>query len=145
MQDLERLVELEALCFDPVRRDPRSTLRRSLLNARHETWILDGPGGKPLAALFLRRVRKSLRIYSLATHPDLRGQGWGNRLLDWSISRALDFGASPLMLEADASNPGLVSWYERHGFRRIQLLPSYYAPGRDAWRLAREIDPSRAS
>lgn len=145
LEDLERVLELEALCFDPVRRDSRSTIRRSLANPRHEAWVLGGPGDKIDAALFLRHVRNALRVYSVATHPMLRGQGWGNLLLDWAISRAVAQGKDSVTLEADASNPELMAWYERHAFRRARFLPSYYAPGRDAWRLAREIDPSRAS
>lgn len=146
LEDLQKLLELEALCFDPVRRDSPLTVRRSLGNPRHEVWVLDGPGGRLNAALFLRPERKALRIYSVASHPSLRGQGMGNLLLDWAISRGLERGVCRLVLEADAANPDLVGWYERHAFQRSRLLGSFYAPGRDAWRLERELHPSlRAS
>lgn len=145
VEDLKRLLDFEALCFESSRRDTPSTIRRTLTSQRDEVWILDGPSDRIDASLYLRLQQKALRIFSVATHPDLRGKGWGNRLLDLSLSRAQAHGKRLLTLEADASNPDLVGWYERHTFRKARLLPSYYAPGQDAWRLVREVDPSRPS
>lgn len=138
-------MELEADCFDLDRRDPPYLIRRSLAHSRHEVWIAEGPEEKIDAALFLRHLPKATRIYSVASRPAVRGQGWGNFLLDWAMFRASAEGKCRLTLEADASDRELLAWYERHGFERRRLLTSYYAPGRDAWRLVRELDPSRAS
>jgi ribosomal protein S18 acetylase RimI-like enzyme len=145
VEDLKQLLQFEALCFEPTRRDTPATICRILTNPRHEVWVLDGPEERIDASLYLQPIRNALRIFSVATHPILRGQGWGNRLLDWTIARAVMHGKKRLTLEADAGNSELIAWYERHAFQRTRLLPSYYAPGQDAWRLVRELDSSRAS
>ncbi len=118
------------------------TIRRSLANPRHEVWVAEqnGVAGELAGALFLRRKGRTLRLHSLAVHPDRQGGGIGRRLLDIAFRRVAETGADRMVLEADASRPQLVAWYERHGFRKLRRLPGYYGEGRDAWRL--ECRPS---
>lgn len=134
--DLDHLLALEQDCFDPDRRDTRETIRNSLRNAQHETWIGSEFGDHRIgAALFLRKTRKTLRVYSLSTHPDLRGQGWGNHLLAFAYVRAQALNCNQMSLEVDAAHPELVDWYARKGFIRTKFLESYYETGRHAWRM----------
>jgi ribosomal protein S18 acetylase RimI-like enzyme len=134
---------LERDCFDADRRDTRSTVRNSIVNHKHEIWVESAfPDQRIGVAVFLRRVRATLRIYSLSTHPDLRGQGWGNHLLRFAKERARTAGCRQLSLEADASLPALVDWYERNGFHRVKLLESYYDTNRHAWRMKCPVEPS---
>lgn len=146
--DLDRLASLENICFEQERRDSRTVIRQSLSNPRHEVWIVDAQEEDIAgieSALFLRKMRNSLRIHSLATRPGLRGRGRGSQMLDLAENRARELNCSRLALEADASRSELVDWYERRGYRRARLLPAYYAPGRDAWRLERDISPASSA
>jgi [ribosomal protein S18]-alanine N-acetyltransferase len=140
LSDLPNLLLLEFECFEADRRDTRSTIRRSLVNGQHETWVESCSGETHFGvAIFLRKVRNTLRIYSLSTLPDLRGKGWGNHLLGFAEERARARSCSHLSLEADASMPLLIEWYERKGFRRVRFLENYYDFGRHAWRMKRVI------
>ena len=133
--DLAPLLELELACFDEARRDTPAAIRRSLASSRIEVWVLDGPAGGIDAALFLKPVRKSLSVESLAVRPGMRGRGVGRSLLEWAANRARAQAAGRLTLDADASDPDLLGWYERHGYQRSALMVSFYGPGRDAWRM----------
>lgn len=140
-KDLPAMLELETLCFDRARRDSREVLRRSLRHPRHEVWVIDFDrrAGEGLAAALVIRPAgaATLRLHSVATHPDCRGRGLGKALLLLAERRASETGRRRLTLEADAGRPDLLDWYEREGFRRKRRLPDYYGPGRDAWRLSR--------
>jgi ribosomal protein S18 acetylase RimI-like enzyme len=125
--DLPALLELEADCFEPRRRDSRAVTRRSLVNPLHEVWVLDGQGGRLDAALFLRFHPRTCRIHSIAVAPSARGGGLGHQLLDHARSRAVDRGCARIHLEASARDHQLVEWYRRSGYRVIARLPDYYA------------------
>jgi len=141
--DLASLLELELACFDEARRDTPAAIRRSLASSRMEVWVLDGLAGRIDGALFLKPVRKSLSVESLAVRPGMRGRGLGHGLLEWAATRARALAVRWLTLEADAADPDLLGWYERHGYQRAALMVSFYGPGRDAWRMRRDPgDPS---
>jgi len=69
----------------------------------------------------------------------------GGRLLGLAESRARATGRARLVLEADVSLSDLLGWYGRLGFFRVLHLPSFYAPGRGAWRLRRDLGPDATS
>ncbi len=77
----------------------------------------------------------------LATHPDHRGQGIGQRLLADDLAR-WDSAALPTYLES--TNPGNDHRYERAGFRRIGRFPAVLddAPISTMWRVPQA--PTRA-
>lgn len=86
----------------------RTSLDRAAANAMFELWerfAANHPRDEPHAYLSL-----------LATHPDHRGQGVGQRLLAEDLAR-FDADAVPAYLES--TNPGNDHRYERVGFQRI--------------------------
>jgi len=86
----------------------RATLEPASVRAIFELWerfAANHPRDEPLAYLSL-----------LATHPDHRGQGIGQRLLAEDLAR-WDATGMPAYLES--TNPGNDHRYERAGFRRI--------------------------
>ncbi|MEZ5326014.1 MAG: N-acetyltransferase [Verrucomicrobiales bacterium] len=140
---MDSLIALERDCFDTDRRDTRSTIRNSIVNPQHEIWVESAfPDQRICVAIFLRRIRETLRIYSLSTHPNVRGQGWGNHLLHFAKERAQAADCRQLSLEADASLPALIDWYERNGFHRVKFLESYYDTNRHAWRMRCPVEPN---
>lgn len=154
-RDLDALVALESLCFQPFRRASRRSLARSLRSPRQSVWVVDAsaptPGAgspsapaprnapNPLAALLvLWHHPHRVRVYDVATHPDLRGHGLGNALMRHAEELARKAGCALVSLEADPREPGLVPWYERQGYRVVVRLADFYAKGRPAVRMVRE-------
>lgn len=86
----------------------KATLERAAVRAMFELWerfAANHPHDEPHAYLSL-----------LATHPDHRGQGIGQRLLAEGLAR-WDAAGVPAYLES--TNPGNDHRYERAGFRRL--------------------------
>lgn len=132
--DLPALEALESLVFTPERQESRRGLARSLKSPFQEVWVVRGPQ-RIVASTTLRLHPKSLRVYSLAVHPDCRGQGLGELLMEKTLKRARTLKKSFIRLEADAGNPRLISWYQRLGYHFVCEIPAYYGPGTSAHRL----------
>lgn len=133
LDDLPALMELERLCYDGPRRQSRASLRRSLTSPRQSVWVLEDDFGIA-ADLILWHHRHTLRVYGVAVRPDRQGKGLGRALVLHAEALA---GPARVVLEADAADPRLIDWYERQGYRRTDLRPDFYAPGRHAWRMER--------
>lgn len=136
--DLPAIRALEALCFQPYRQASAASLRRSLSSKRQSVWVIDA---KPALAglLVLWHHPHRVRVYDVAVHPDLQGQGLGRALMAHAQRLARRDGARFVTLEADPKEPGLVAWYKGQGFRQTARLPGYYKNGRTALRLVKEV------
>ncbi len=76
-------------------------------------------------------VGRDADLMTIVVAPQLRGQGWGLRLLDAGRRAAAEHGADVMFLEVRADNPAR-RLYERAGFVRIDTRRDYYGPGEDA-------------
>jgi ribosomal protein S18 acetylase RimI-like enzyme len=66
-------------------------------------------------------------VLSLAVRTEFRGSGYGQRLLDALIDRALDSGVPGLSVSVSGDNPAL-QWFERRDFMQVAQV-------RDAWTM----------
>jgi ribosomal protein S18 acetylase RimI-like enzyme len=138
-EDFDHLRFLEHVCFVPSRRESDRALRHALRSPFQEVWLLR-TGGVPAGALMLRLHPRTLRIFSIAVHPDFRGQGLGDRLLARAVKRARERKASRMVLEVDAKNSSLVDWYARHGFTPVRKLPGYYGSRSPGLRMECDLE-----
>jgi [ribosomal protein S18]-alanine N-acetyltransferase len=136
--DLERMIALEHICFQPWRRASRMSLERSLESEAQSVWVVRD-GDRLAAMLVLWHHPKALRIYDIATHPDHRGKGLASRLVDHTELLARQAGANRVILEADPKEGGLVQWYLKRGFAVTLEKLDFYAPGRSALRMEKTI------
>ena len=138
--DLPAIRALEAACFQPYRQASAASLRRSMASRRQSVWVVDGQSGEGLAGLLvLWHHPHRVRVYDVAVHPDLQGQGLGRALMAHAERLARRDGARFVTLEADPKEPGLVGWYKAQGFRQTVRLAGYYKDGRAAVRLVKEL------
>jgi len=68
-----------------------------------------------------------------------RRQGLGRRLVEWLEAAALVAGITDVFLEARASRPGTLAFYERLGYRRLGRVGGYYQGHEAAVRMGREL------
>ena len=86
-EDLDAIATLETACFGA--NDGAFTRRqlRALLNNPNAYWLISFDGRAMACWLKVSNGRaRWARLYSLAVHPALRGQGWGKRLLQAGFS-----------------------------------------------------------
>lgn len=58
----------------------------------------------------------------LAVRPDLQGRGLGRRMFDAAENQARDSGCKRLVLDTSEGATQLREWYERRGFRVVDLV-----------------------
>lgn len=144
--DLDELEELEFDSFDGDRFNRRQ-LRYLLSRARAVTVVIEDVAGTcappqrilAYGTLLLRSNSHRARLYSLCVHPAVRGSGQGRRLLVELERRALEHGASELVLEVRADNRRALGLYRRMGYRTLHWIDEYYSDGCAAWRMSKPL------
>jgi ribosomal protein S18 acetylase RimI-like enzyme len=132
VSDVESAMGLETSCFDTYcisRRQLRylqACPNAVFLVAERDDRIV----GEGIALIRHHKRRLTGRLYSLAVHPEHRGQGIGNRILQMMLAELVARGAKRVFLEVEQVNQSALKLYERHGFRTIGQLPNYYGEGR---------------
>lgn len=141
MRDHDALRALEDSAFQPWRRASRRSLRRSLVSARQSVWVIDHPTkrGQAAALLVLWHHARRLRVYDVATHADVRGQGLGYLLMQHTEALARKAGCKDVSLEADAKDKPLIAWYQAQGYTIVERMPLFYGGGRPAVRMRKAV------
>lgn len=116
MEDVDRLVELDDLCF-ASRRWPREAWREVVLHPAWRTLVAETPNSELAAAAVLLRQRPLASVASLAVAPGWRRRGVGAYLLAECVRLCRDAGARLVALEVDADNEPALRLYRRFGFR----------------------------
>lgn len=130
VDDLDRLVEIEALCFG--RSDARDGLLVELDRSWATVWVIERSG---VVAGFIDvwRVADEVEVLFVATHPEHQRMGLAKALLDVVFSTAKSTEARAVLLEVRPSNVAAVALYRTKGFEVISTRKGYYDDGEDAW------------
>jgi len=135
MEDLDRIVEIERLCFPGEVLFTRGLFAFLLRNATALVACDDEIIGFVIGYL----TGRTGVIYTLDVHPDHRRKGVGSALLD-AIEREMQAaGARRFRLEAAISNTAALNLYRRAGYVEGEMLRNYYGYGKDAVRLWKEV------
>jgi len=135
--DFERIAALEAACFGAADGVFSKRQLRALLNNPNAYWLLSLDGKAMGCWLKVGNGRaRWARLYSLAVHPALRGQGWGKRLIEAGFSWMRTENLAACRAEVKADNLTARNLYAGCGFLETGLLRDYYAPGVDGVRLS---------
>jgi ribosomal protein S18 acetylase RimI-like enzyme len=137
--DLDRLVDLERICFSSDRIARRSW-RRLLRSKSAEILIVDGETGPAgcLVVLF-HRDRAIARIYSIAIDPKERHHGLARSLVRVALDRAEARDCALMRLETRADNPAAQRLFLSEGFRQFGRSLDYYEDGTAALRFERSL------
>ena len=97
---------------------------------RGDTVLIAVDDGFPVGAAWYRLFRRDLPGYgyvdedtpelAIAVVPSRRGRGIGEALLEALCERAREDGYGTLSLSVERENPALCSFYEEHGFARVE-------------------------
>lgn len=139
--DLERLLALEAACFDASRRASPRALRQSMRSPAQAVCVAIDGAGRIVACMVLFLYARTVRLYSLAVDPAARRLGIGRRCVRRACAVARRTGRSIVSLEALADDKRLRDWYAALGFVVARELKDYYGPGRNAVRMRRTVRP----
>jgi [ribosomal protein S18]-alanine N-acetyltransferase len=88
-------------------------------------WVAE-VDGQIVAMLVLWFIVDEAHIATIATHPDFRRQGIGERLMLTALLSAREEGARRAFLEVRAGNVGAQALYKKYGFVVDGVRPRYY-------------------
>jgi [ribosomal protein S18]-alanine N-acetyltransferase len=88
-------------------------------------WVAE-VNGQIVAMLVLWFIVEEAHIATIATHPDFRRQGIGERLMLTALLAAREEGATLAFLEVRAGNFGAQALYKKYGFVVDGVRPRYY-------------------
>lgn len=133
--DLEAIVAVEQACFGSDRFSRRQ-FAYLLLQAKGIFYVAESDKHIIGYLSFLQRNGStSGRIYSIAVHPDGRGNQTGRKLIDRGKEYARANGLRQISLEVRTDNSPAIRLYEKHGFSVKSVLKNYYTDGSDAFRM----------
>jgi len=137
--DIPVIMEIEQICF---RQDSFSRRQFVYLITRAQGHFLIVEYRGRIAgylSLLINRRACSLRIYSVAVHPDFRGKGVGQWLIDQSVNMAYEKKLKKITLEVSMSNLSAIHLYEKNGFAYAGIRKNYYHDGTDAHYMQKQI------
>jgi len=137
--DLDSLLVIEEVCFDSDRLSKKS-MRHLVSKGSCDFLVVEMR--KVVAAyglVFERKNSKTVRLYSLAVHPDFRDQHLGSLLLRGLEKRAKSRKKLHMVLEVKTTNEKAITLYERYGYKAYKKIPRYYEDGSSALRMIKTL------
>ena len=141
-KDLDALHRFEQLCFThPVDVFNRRQLRRLITSATSITLVVkEGPDVIAEVIGLLRHFTiPSGRVYKIAVHPKLRGEGMGSRLIKAIERRFRQAGMVRSCAEVRVSNMASRNMFEKNGYEFTCILKPYYLDGEDGTKYWRQL------
>lgn len=124
MEDLEQVIAIDQVSFSLPW--PSRTFQYELTdNPASRCWVAE-LDGRVAAMLVGWLIVDELHIATIATHPDLRGQGIGKAILLHALRSARDEGALKSFLEVRASNVTAQKMYKSFGYVEDGRRKEYY-------------------
>lgn len=151
--DFETLWAIDQSCFGPniaySQDELRFYLRRPgafTLVAESNDQVTDATGSAILAFVVTESSRRGMgHIITIDVRPEVRRQHIGSALLDAAEERLRAAKCHAVRLETAVDNSSALSFYKRHGYDVIKIIPHYYSNGLDALLLEKNLLPVQAS
>lgn len=106
-----------------------------LLNGNH------AEGQRVVAYGGMWHIMDEAHISTIATHPEQRGNGWGEIVLAGMIRRGILLQAVQAVLEVRVSNQVAQKLYQKYGFKTVATKPRYYqSNNEDAYEMHLNLD-----
>ncbi|MCB5228995.1 MAG: ribosomal protein S18-alanine N-acetyltransferase [Candidatus Cloacimonetes bacterium] len=130
--DIERIVELEALCFE----DPWPAEAFEIPDYQFSYVALEDD---LIIGYIINIVAlDEASIASIGIHPDFQRRGYASRLLRHTLRMFKEVGISKVFLDVRPSNRAARNLYLKHGFRYLGVRKGYYqSPPEDALVMAK--------
>lgn len=141
LEDIQALVQLEAMCFTS---DRLTKIHLKHLIHAKTAHVLVAKIDKILvgsAILLLRKNSTKARIYSLAIDPAYQHQGIAQQLCQKLEKIALKDGRQEIVLEVRNDNKRAIKFYRKQNYHLFGIIPQFYADGSDALRMRKDLGP----
>jgi len=123
--DIDDVLEIEKLSFTTpwTRQAFESEIKNNLLSK----YIVAEGEGIILGYAGMWMIMDEIHITNVAVHPDYRGQGIGNGLIEAIINLCIERNMRAITLEVRVSNHVAKSLYKKYGFIEAGIRRGYYS------------------
>ena len=141
--DFPRLLAIDQASFPPGVAYQSEELFYFITRPEAETIVLEHD--RKIAAFLIMdlNLRRSMAtMITLDVLRDYRQRGYGSRLLQRSEEILMHAGIQRYELQVDVENKEAISFYKKHGFRKVGTLKRYYANNHDAYVMVKTLPAS---
>jgi len=124
LDDLEQVIAIDQISFSlpwPV----RSFYSELTDNPASRCWVVE-LDGRIAAMVVAWLIVDEIHIATIATHPDFRKQGFGEKLLSFTLQSAQAEGAVTSFLEVRENNAAAIMMYHKFGYVESGRRKGYY-------------------
>jgi ribosomal-protein-alanine N-acetyltransferase len=138
LDDVQQVIAIDQISFSLPW--PVSSFRYELTeNLASRCWVAEADG-RVAAMLVAWLIVDEIHIATIATHPDFRKQGIGEKLLSLALQSAKDEGAITSFLEVREGNDAALKMYHKFGYVESGRRAGYYKDnGEDAILMTLEL------
>ena len=122
--DLEQVIAIDQASFS-LPWPPRTFQYELTDNPASRSWVAE-LDGHIVAMIMIWLIVDEAHIATLATHPEFRRQGIGEKMLLHALESARMEGARRSFLEVRAGNQIAQQMYRKYGFKEDGRRPRYY-------------------
>jgi ribosomal-protein-alanine N-acetyltransferase len=99
--------------------------------------VVESPHGIKAFLLGAMTSPVQSRVLMLAVSPDLQRKGVGTMLMNRFMEVSSRSGTRVVTLEVRKHNRAALNFYQKLGFRRVDVIHNYYNDGEDAFQMQR--------
>jgi ribosomal protein S18 acetylase RimI-like enzyme len=137
--DFEVIYEIDQQCFDPALAYSRLDLRNYLRLPGGDCVIADAEG-KIAGFLVTAHENGVGSIVTIDVLAAYRRQGVATLLIEECERRLAAAGVRTIDLETATDNTSAIAFWQKHGYRTVQVQKEYYPDGRDAYSMTKRIE-----
>ncbi len=136
--DFEAIYQVDQQCFEPALAYSRPDLR-SYLSLPGANCVIAEAAGKIAGFLATAHEGGVGSIVTIDVLAAFRRHGIATLLLEESERRLAAAGVRSVELETATDNASAIAFWQKHGYRTVQVKRGYYPDGRDAYSMTKEI------
>ena len=141
--DFDSLCEIDATVFEPPIAYSRPDMRAFLNREGAECVVAEAAQATASVVGFCITERKAAEAYivTIDVLEPFRKRGVGGALLGEAEKRLVAKGVRNIALDTAVDNTSAISFWERHGYRKIGVRKGYYPNGLDAFAMTKPLAP----
>lgn len=136
-KDIDEVYEINRLSFSSPW--SRESFEKEISSNKIANYFVAEKENKIVGYIGFWQIFREVQITSIAVHPDFRGKGIGEALLDYVIELCKKNYIEEIVLEVRVSNTIAQNLYFKKGFKKVGIRKWYYRDGEDALVMIKKL------
>ena len=137
-RDFDTLCEIDRLCYEPAIAYSPSEMRAYLNATGAECFVAESAEGIAGFCITAHKKEKAY-IVTIDVLETFRKRGVGSTLLSKAERQLKAQSVRAIALDTAIDNFSAISFWQKHGYRKIGVRRGYYPNGRDAFAMVKSI------